>query len=241
MATTTNDIIGSYVKFKLNRPLIIGPTGDIGPTGSTGPTGATGPTGVPGTAASTGATGATGPTGPTGATGPTGIPGTAANTGATGPTGPVPYNVYGSFLSTSTQNANTNPIAITYTERTIGNINVSGAYPASIIIAPMTGVYKVLFSAQCIVTSGKHYIEIWPVINGTSVPNSNTRLRLDSQTESCLTVEFFLQMNANDQLQLYMISDDVNSQIIYRTGDNTKVPVVPAVPSIIVDIFIISV
>ena len=193
--------ITSYIKLKLNRPFISGPTGDTGPVGSIGPTGDTGPVGS---------------------------------------TGPPMYQSYGSFLSTSTQNASSDPLAITYSERSLGNINVSGSYPTSIIVIPVTGVYKILFSAQCYILSGKHYIEIWPVINGISVPKSNTRLRLDSQTESCLTVEYFLQLNINDELEFYMISDNSNSQIIYRTGDNTKNPVVPDIPSIIVTIMIID-
>lgn len=69
---------------------------------------------------------------------------------------PIINNFYGSFLSTTSQTCDINPIAITYTEKTIGNIDLSGS---SIIVAPISGVYKVLFSAQCYVTSGKHYLK----------------------------------------------------------------------------------
>jgi hypothetical protein len=151
------------------------------------------------------------------------------------------YNSYASFLSTTTQTSDTNPLAITYSERSIGNINVSGSYPTSIIVAPVTGVYKILFSAQCYITNGKHYIEIWPVIDGISVPKSNTRIRLDAQVENCLTVEYFLEMNASQQLQFYMISDDNTgkAQLLYLSEDNTKSPVVPEIPSIIVTMMLI--
>lgn len=149
-------------------------------------------------------------------------------------------NYYASFLSTTTQPTSINPVSITYTEKTIGNIDVIGPYPTSIIVAPISGVYKVLFSAQCEVSNGKHYIEIWPVIDGVSVPKSNTRIRLDAQIENCLTVEYFLSMNANQQLQFYMISDSSDAKLLYLAGDNTKTPVVPAIPSIIVTMMIIS-
>jgi hypothetical protein len=149
-----------------------------------------------------------------------------------------PY--YGSFLSTTTQLISTIPTAITYTEKTIGNINVIGSYPNSIIVCPISGVYKILFSAQCEVSNGKHYIEIWPVIDGVSVPKSNTRIRLDSQIENCLTVEYFLSMNLNQQLQFYMISDDNSkAKLLYLSGDNSKNPVVPEIPSIIVNMILI--
>ena len=188
--------------------------------------GPTGPIGIPGSSTNTGSTGPTG------------------NTGPIGPTGPNMYNSYGSFLSTSTQTGSTGPSPITYTERSIGNINVSGAYPTSIIVAPVTGIYKILFSAQCYVTNGKHYLEIWPVINGVSVPTSNTRIRLNAQVENCLTVEYFLQMNASDQLEFYMISDDNTGkvQLLCLTQANVPPPniFIPIVPSIIVTMMLIG-
>lgn len=148
----------------------------------------------------------------------------------------VPTPVYASFLSDQTQNATTvNPVAITYSERTVGNINLSGAYPNSQIVIPRTGTYKFLFSAQCDSASGTHYLEIFPVVNGTSVPNSNTRIRLSAAVESCLVVEYFLALNKDDILQLYMIGDSTNARILYlsRSGGT---PQVPNIPSIIVTI-----
>ncbi len=214
-----NSIIGSYIKKKLSY--ISGPKGNDGPTGSTGPTG------LPG--------------GPTGYTGPTG------NTGPNGATGPSLSAVYASFLSTTTQSPsnNNNPlVAITYSEKTIGNINVSGSYPSSIIIIPTTGVYRILFSAQCSTISGKHSIEIFPVINGIGVPNSNTLIKVEQQSENCLTVEYILELNQNDQFQLYIKGDGTssasNARILYVAPDLTTTPNTPAIPSIILDIQLIA-
>jgi hypothetical protein len=174
--------------------------------------------------------------------GPQGPQGPPGPTGPTGPEGPGVSPLYASFFSITTQNATiTNPVAITYSGRSIGSIDVSGTYPNSIIVIPVAGVYKILFSAQCDVSSGTHYLEIFPVVNGTSVPDSNTRIRLNNATEACLVVEYFLSFNANDKLQLFMIGDSTNVRLlaIPRGGPPTD-PDIPDIPSIIVTIMRIA-
>ena len=106
------------------------------------------------------------------------IPGTG-RVAAVECTGPGVPPLYGSFISSTTQPAGTtNAVAITYSERTIGDINVvGGTFPNSEILIPTTGVYRFMFSAQCDSSSGTHYLEIFPVVNGVSVPDSNTRIR----------------------------------------------------------------
>ena len=144
--------------------------------------------------------------------------------------------LYGSFLSSTTQNATTtNPVAITYSERTIGTINVNGSFPNSEIVIPTTGIFRVLFSAQCDSSSGTHYLEIFPVVNGTSVSKTNTRIRLNAASEACLVVEYILSFNANDKLQLFMIGSSTNARLLAITGGGGT-PVVPDVPSIIMNI-----
>ena len=157
--------------------------------------------------------------------------------GPTGPSGPGVSPLYGSFLSNLTQNATvTNPVAITYSSRTIGSINVNGGtYPNSMIVIPTTGVYKVLFSAQCDSAAGTHYLEIFPVVNGTSVAVSNTRIRLRAAVENCLVVEYLLSFNADDKLQFYMVGDNIDARIIAITR-GTGTPTIPDIPSIIVTI-----
>ena len=164
-------------------------------------------------------------------------PGPQGLTGPTGPAGPGVSPLYGSFLSNTTQNATiTNPVAITYSEKTIGSIDISGGtFPNSIIRIPTTGVYKVLFSAQCDSATGTHYLEIFPVVNGTSVTSSNTRIRLSAAIENCLVVEYFLSFNANDALQFYMVGDNTDARIIAITR-GTGTPTIPDIPSIIVTI-----
>lgn len=144
--------------------------------------------------------------------------------------------LYGSFLSSTTQNATTtNPVAITYSERTIGTINVNGSFPNSEIVIPIKGIFRVLFSAQCDTSSGTHYLDIFPVVNGTSVSKSNTRIRLAATTEACLVVEYILSFNANDKLQLFMIGSSTNARLLAITAGGGT-PVVPDVPSIIMNV-----
>jgi hypothetical protein len=169
-----------------------------------------------------------------------GVVGSAKGTGIVGPQGPAGPGIaplYGSLISNTTQNATTtNPVAITYSSSTIGTIvTAGGTYPNSQIRIPTTGVYKVLLSAQCDSSSGQHYLEIFPAINGSSIPDSNTRIRLSSGIESCLTIEYFLSINANDILEFYMIGDSTNSRILAITG-GTGTPVIPNTPSVILTI-----
>lgn len=158
-------------------------------------------------------------------------------TGPTGPAGPGVQPLYGSFLSMTIQNATTsNPIAITYSERTIGTINVNGTFPNSEIVIPKTGIFSILFSAQCDSSSGTPYLEIFPVINGISVPKSNTRIKLNVATEACLVVEYIFSFNANDKLQLFMIGSTTNARLLALISGVTTTPAVPDVPSIILNI-----
>jgi hypothetical protein len=169
--------------------------------------------------------------------------------GPVGPQGPGVAPLYGSFISVTSQptvaiDDNPNSVAITYDSRTVGTIDVSsGTFPNSQIVIPVAGTYRVCFSAQCDSTGGTHVVEIFPVINGTSVPNSNTRLRVNAGTETCLTVEYFLSFNANDILQLRMTGDTTvgasNARLLTLpsvAGIPSGAPEIPAIPSIILTI-----
>ncbi len=164
--------------------------------------------------------------------------------GPTGPQGPPGFGFlpqYGSFISIVDQTPNatnplTTPVAITFSSRTEGNIYTYGnTYPNSQIVIPTTGTYRFLFSAQCIST-GSHFLEIWPVINGFSLPDSNTRIRISSSTESCLTIEYIVSFNRNDILQLYMRGDSVSGHLVYIAGNPNTIPAIPDTPSIILTI-----
>ena len=146
--------------------------------------------------------------------------------------------VFSSFISSSTQTPNTlnpttNPKAVTYSSKEVGNILLeNNTYPGSKIVIPVTGIYRVLFSAQCDSTSGNgHYLEFWPVVDGTAVPNSNTKIVLNTGAESCLTVEYFLSLNANAKLELYMAGTE-HARILAYDASGLK----PLTPSMIMNI-----
>lgn len=145
--------------------------------------------------------------------------------------------VVGSFLSSTTQPVTvTNPVAITLSERTLGSIDVvGGTYPESRVVIPTTGTYRCMFSAQCDSASGTHFLEIFPVVNGTPVPDSNTRIRLSASVESCLTAEYFLSFTAGDRFELYMVGDNTNARLLAITR-GTGTPTIPDIPSIILTI-----
>jgi hypothetical protein len=156
--------------------------------------------------------------------------------GPQGPKGDPAFTpVYASFLSMQTQPAGVaNPVAITYSEKTIGNMNVlGGTFPNTKVVIPTTGIYRVLFSAQVDSNGGTHYLEIFPVINNQSVPKSNTRIRVGNGVENCLTVEYFLSLNQNDTLELFMIGDSNNIRLLTLPENTTYTPDVPSIPSII--------
>ena len=154
-----------------------------------------------------------------------------------------PTSIFASFLSMTTQNSTISPVstAITYSERTVGTIDVfGGTYPNSQIVIPVAGTYKVVFSVQCdVIGGGNHDLEIFPVINGLSVPKSNTKIQLGNGAESCLTVEYILSFTANQILEFNMTSDSTTARIVAITrGGGT--PVIPDIPSIIVTIMRIA-
>jgi hypothetical protein len=92
-----------------------------------------------------------------------------------------------------------------------------------------------MFSAQCDSSSGTHYLEIFPVVNGISVPDSNTRIRVSAAVESCLTAEYFLSFTAGDRFQLYMVGENTNARLLAITR-GTGTPTIPDIPSIILTI-----
>jgi hypothetical protein len=154
---------------------------------------------------------------------------------------------YASFQSMTTQpvvriNGNPNSVAITYDSKTSGNMTtVNNAYPSSEIAIAEFGIYRVCFSAQCDCTNGTHVVEVFPVINGVSVPESNTRLRVDANTETCLTVEYFLKFQPNDILELRMVGDNTNNAsnariVSFASSAGIGGPAIPSIPSIILTI-----
>ena len=100
-----------------------------------------------------------------------------------------------------------------------------------------SGVYEVWYSAQIHRTSGgsTEYIYIWLRKNGTSEPNSNGRIQINSNNgDSLPIVPYILELNAGDYVEFAAYATDTNNtiQILAVTGLSPM----PSIPSIIVGI-----
>jgi hypothetical protein len=229
-----------------------GPTGSTGYTGPTGSTGYTGPTGSTGFTGPTGSTGYTGPTGSTGYTGPTGSTGYTGPTGSTGYTGPIgpqgaggSQGYYGSFYDTTNQTnlggaGGNNPVKLNSTDISFGVSIVNNLLgnPTRIKV-DNNGVYNIQFSLQLEKASGggSSQVFIWISKNDTAIPWTNTEVSVSGSSSSSLEVpswNFVLSLNANDYVELYWHSDDLNVKIL--SNSSSSLIQGPEIPSAIVTV-----
>jgi hypothetical protein len=143
---------------------------------------------------------------------------------------------YGSFYSNATQ---TNPVANTAMAMTFNNTGSANGVSVtsnSRLTVAKAGTYNIQFSAQCTKTdAGTDYIEIWLSKNGTSVPWTNTRLKLDgSNVYQIASWNFIETLSATGYVQLMWGSSDLNAQIVAIPSANTTMGI--DVPSVIVTV-----
>ena len=202
-------------------PTIKGPTGSIGPQGLEGPTGSVGQTGSQG---STGSIGYQGPIGPQGLEGPTGAGGA--------------LGYYGSFYDTTIQpNVVGGNTGIAMTFNTTAEANGVSVVDNSKIKVDNGAVYNIQFSAQFDKTdSGTDEVDIWLAKNGLYVPDTNTKITSDGNNDKFVASwNFMMSLNANDYIQIYWASIDVDMRIFAQPA--TGVPyTIPAIPSVIVTV-----
>lgn len=215
-----------------------GGTGTAGVKGATGATGAIGPVGEAGSAGAKGDTGNIGPAGPDGPEGPLGPVGPVGLTGPEGPIGPAgngvrPYS--GVFVSTVSQAVAPAhvivPITYNVTEFSDG---VTLGSPASTLVFAHAGLYNIQFSAQASKTGpGVDTMDIWPRINGSDVPNSDSQITLTTATDRTIPAwNFIFNLSAGDVVELMMSSSDGTFNLLAippQVG-----PVRPSVPSMII-------
>jgi hypothetical protein len=97
-----------------------------------------------------------------------------------------------------------------------------------------TGTYKVLASIQIDkTTAGIGDVDTWIEVAGVPVPNSATKLSINQNIESLMTVEWFVQCQAGDTIQIYMYSAVAG----FRALAVAAAPPVPAIPSIITTVY----
>lgn len=138
---------------------------------------------------------------------------------------------YGSFSSTQTQTLTaTTPLPVIYNTADIDAFGVSCDLPSADIVIGIAGVYKVLASAQCDRTAlltGD--MEMWVSVNGTAVPNSATRININQNIESVMTVEWLLDLAVGDEVAVVVYSGVAGNQLLAVPAASP----VPAIPSLI--------
>jgi hypothetical protein len=145
---------------------------------------------------------------------------------------------YGSFSSTTTQPCSAGvPLPLVYNTKDIASTTgINVLVPDSKITVSDAGVYKVLSSIQCDSTSGLQTITSYVAVNGNPVPNSATRVVVNINLESLMTVEWFLALNANDDVEVVLFDLVGGGQAVAFPA----APPVPAVPSVITTILRIA-
>lgn len=138
---------------------------------------------------------------------------------------------YGSFSSTQTQTLTaTTALPVVYDTVDIKPVGMSCAVPSADIVIGVAGIYKVLASAQCDRTAAlTGEIDMYVAINGVEVGNTATRLVVNQNLESVMTVEWLLGFAVGDELTVVVYSSVAGQQLLAVPASAP----VPAIPSII--------
>jgi len=155
------------------------------------------------------------------------------------------YNLYailgsgslrsGGFYDTTTQSAaviNT-AYAITLNNTSLTQ-GVSIGTPTSRVYVDRTGSYNIQFSLQLVSTNAASKdVYIWADVNGTSVPNSATKLTMSGASNSYVAAwNFVIRMSAGDYFRLMWSTSNTNVQIAAVAASAP----VPAIPSVILTV-----
>ena len=155
------------------------------------------------------------------------------------------YNLYailgsgslrsGAFYDTTTQSAaaiNT-AYAITLNNTSLTQ-GVSIGTPTSRVYVDRTGSYNIQFSLQLISTNAASKdVYIWADVNGTSVPNSATKLTMSGSSNSYVAAwNFVIRMSVGDYFRLMWSTSNTNVQIAAVAASAP----VPAIPSVILTV-----
>jgi hypothetical protein len=93
-----------------------------------------------------------------------------------------------------------------------------------------TGSYNIQFSLQLTSTNAADKdVYIWADVNGTSVPESATKLSLSGASKSYVAAwNFVIRMSAGDYFRLMWSTTNTNVQIA-RIAASAPVPAIPSV------------
>ena len=157
-------------------------------------------------------------------------------------------SVYGSFYDTANQTAP----AATVTPITINTTAVANEVhigtPTSRVYVTNAGVYNVQFSLQLANTgTGTPNIDnvtVWFRLNGVDIPNSASIMEVQPRRGTVdghiiLALNFMLELNADDYIELYWTTDTGTTQIVTYSS-STIPPVHPASPAVILTVSFVS-
>jgi hypothetical protein len=145
---------------------------------------------------------------------------------------------YGSFYDTTTHTVASTTTAYPITlNTTFSNNGVSIGSPTSRIVFDYAGIYSITFSVQYENTGNQaHASTIWLRKNGNDVPDSSSYISVPSRHggtngKILTTVNYVLDLNANDYIEVYYQAESTDIQIATIPAGTT--PTTPVSPSII--------
>jgi len=145
---------------------------------------------------------------------------------------------YGSFFSNQDQSASVNtptPLTVNNTAEADGVsiANDTLGRPTRITFTN-AGTYNIQFSAQLHHRSGGgsgQSVDIWFRLNGTDIPNSNTKLHVNTSSSYVVAAWNFVQTVAStNYIEIYFKTDNAN--IVFEHEDASANS--PAIPSVII-------
>jgi hypothetical protein len=156
----------------------------------------------------------------------------------------VAQSPYGSFYDTTDQAPVANAIAAikmntTDLSRGVSVVNDTSSNPTRILFA-VPGVYNIEFSAQLYRESGGaiKQVTIWLRKNGIDLHDTATRVNVQDNARYLVAAwNFFVEVNADDYVQLMWVQDDA---IILQYDPIDTVTPHPAIPSVIVTVDYVS-
>ena len=140
----------------------------------------------------------------------------------------------GSFYSTQDQSLTENAIgAVTFNNTDFNNdINIVSNSRITMVNA---GKYNIAFSAQLHNNGGGGSgttVNIWLAKNGTAIPDSNTRVTVNTNSPYVVAAwNFFVNASANDYYELMWSTTNADIQIDYEIAGTY-----PAIPSVILTV-----
>jgi hypothetical protein len=175
--------------------------------------------------------GVPGPQGPTGPQGETGPQGPQGDPGAAGG-----FGSYGSWYDSGDQIASITSVGQAVLIRQQDIVSGFSRSGNTRVVAANAGVYNFAFSLQLHNRGGGGNgttAEIWIAKNGIAVPDTNTRVAVNTNSPYIVAAwNFFQQLNVGDYLELYWATDNLNIALEHNTGAMGG----PAIPSAIVTI-----